>query len=155
VRKIVQLFLPLAIAILALLVSLVRIGLAAPDAQQPTKFDGDVRITRDLTVDRDVTVDDVFNIDDTSTTISGTQTITPSSTFLVVAPTVASTITLATGNASAGDWLIVVNTVTTNTNIVDTGATQGGGAIDLGLDDLAIFLFGNGKWIELASPDNS
>jgi len=103
----------------------------------------------------DVAVDDTFNIDDTLTTISGTQTVTPTYSVMTVAPSVASTITLATGSASAGDFLLVLNTVATNTNIVDTGATAGGAAIDLGANDIALFIYLNSKWVEIASPDNS
>jgi len=103
----------------------------------------------------DITLDGTLNIDDTAITISGAQTVTPTASVLVVAPSVASTITLATGSASAGDFLLVLNTVATNTNIVDTGATAGGGAIDLGLNDNALFIFLNSKWVEIASPDNS
>lgn len=103
----------------------------------------------------DLAISGVTNLGNTLTTISGNQTITPSGSVLTVAPTVLSTITLATGSATAGDLLLVLNTVSTNTNIVDTGATAGGGSIDLGTNDPALFIFLNGKWVEIASPDNS
>jgi len=108
-----------------------------------------------VTVATDLTVDDTFNIDDSAIAISGTQTITPTASVLLVSPSVASTITLATGSATAGDLLLVLNTVTTNTNIVDTGATAGGSSIDLGANDNALFIYLNSKWVEIASPDNS
>lgn len=107
------------------------------------------------TIGGDLVVDDTFNIDDTVVAISGSQTVTPTYSMMTVAPTVASTITLATGSAEAGDLLLILNTVTTNTNIVDTGATVGGAGIDLGQNDLALFVFLNSVWVEIASPDNS
>lgn len=138
---------------------------AAPEGQQTT-FDSlrllgdltvvdDASIGDDLTVTGSAVVDDVFNVDDTATTISGTQTITPANSFLTVAPTVLSTITVSAAGCSNGDLLVIVNTVATNTNIVDTGATVGGGAIDLGANDMAVFMCVSATWVEVASPDNS
>lgn len=116
---------------------------------------GDLTVTGAATLSGDVIVDDTLNLDELANTATGSTTITPTTTYYQLAPTALLTITLATGSAAAGDLLILHNTVTTNTNIVDTGATVGGGAIDLGANDLAIFIYGNSKWIELASPDNS
>ncbi len=108
-----------------------------------------------VTANSGVTVAGVLAVDDTDNALTGAQTITPTYSYLQVAPIAVLTITLATGSAVDGDLLVIQNTVATNTNIIDTGATAGGGAIDLGLNDLAVFIFGNTKWIEIASPDNS
>ncbi len=103
----------------------------------------------------DLTTSGIVNLADTDSAITGAQTITPTYSYLQVSPTALLTLTLSTGGATDGDLLIIHNLVTTNTNIVDTGATAGGGAIDLGQDDLAGFIFGDGVWVELLSPDNS
>lgn len=117
---------------------------------------GDIAATAgSLTVGADVTVDDTLNIDDTDSVIVGTQTITPSASYYQMSPVTALTLTLATGEASEGDLLIVHSMVSTNTIIIDTGATVGGSNITLSTNDLAMFIFGNGKWVEIASPDNS
>jgi len=103
----------------------------------------------------DATVAGVINYADTDSVLTGAQTITPTYTYLQVSPTAALTLTLSTGGAEDGDLLVIHNLVTTNTNIVDTGATAGGGALDLGQDDTAGFIFGDGVWVEIFSPDNS
>lgn len=102
-----------------------------------------------------LSISNVLNLADTDSVVVGAQTITPTYSYLQVSPPTLLTITLATGSAAEGDILIVQNMVATNTNIVDTGATVGGGAIDLGANDLAGFIFGNGAWVEMFSPDNS
>ena len=112
-------------------------------------------VTGAATFANDVIVDDTFNIDENANVATGTQTITPTQTYVQFAPTAVTTVTIATASAADGDFLILHNTVSTATTVVDTGATVGGSVITLGLNDLAIFIFGNSKWIEVASPDNS
>ncbi len=102
-----------------------------------------------------LSVDSALNLDDTDSTLAGAQTLTPTATYYQMAPATVLTLTLATGSANDGDLLIIHNTVATNTTIVDTGATVGGGNITLAVNDLAMFIYGNSKWIEIASPDNS
>ena len=116
---------------------------------------GDLTLTGGATLSGDVIIDDTINLDEVANTATGTTTITPTQTYYQFAPTAVLTLTLATGSAAVGDLLILHNTVATNTQIVDTGATVGGSVIDLGANDLAIFIYGNSKWIEIASPDNS
>ncbi len=118
-------------------------------------FVGAVGFTGAITADNDLTVDDTFNLDDTDSALTGSQTITPTTTFYEFAPLTTLTITLATGEATVGDLLILQNTVSTSTVIIDTTATQGGGNITLGANDLALFIFSNSVWVEIASPDNS
>lgn len=107
------------------------------------------------TFSADLTVDDTFNIDDTDSALTGAQTITPTYSYLQVSPATVLTITLGVPAGCDGDILIIHNLVTTSTTVIDTGATQGGGAITLGQDDPAGFICGDGVWVELFSPDNS
>lgn len=116
---------------------------------------GAATVTGNATVSTDLTVDDTFNIDDTAYALTGAQTLTPTASYYALAPAATLTVTLATGSATDGDILILYNTVTTSTIVVDTTATVGGGNITLGQNDLAVFLFANSVWAEVASPDNS
>lgn len=116
---------------------------------------GAVTATGALVASNDLTVDDTFNIDDTAYTLTGTQTLTPTASFYLLNPATTLTLTLATGSATVGDLLILYNTVTTSTVVVDTTATVGGGNVTLGQNDLAVFIFANSVWAEVASPDNS
>jgi hypothetical protein len=95
----------------------------------------------------------IFGLPATAYTLTGAQTITPTTTYYELAPTSTLTATLAGG--TAGDLLILANTVTTSTIIVDTGATAGGGNITLGENDVAGFIKVDDTWAELFSPDNS
>lgn len=142
-------------------------GVTNFDSVAATTFTGNLvgnvtgNVTGDVTGDAtgdvtgNVTVNDLLNLSDTDSTLNGTQTLTPTATFYEFAPTAVLTLTLATGSATVGDVLILQNTVTTNTVVVDTGATVGGGNITLGQNDLAVFIYTNSKWVEIASPDNS
>lgn len=112
-------------------------------------------LTGDVDAQGDLTVDDTFNIDDTDSALVGAQTLTATVTFYEFAPATVLTVTLATGNAEVGDLLILSNTVTTQTQIVDTGATVGGSVINLGLNDTAIFIYSNSKWVMLSTANNS
>lgn len=146
---------------------------AAPDGQGTTTFRGSVNITNDLDVDSnlnvdgnatvvgnsdvtgDTTITGTLNTADTDSVLTGAQTITPTYSYLQVSPVAVLTATLATSSAEDGDLLIIHNLVATTTTIVDTGATAGGGNITLGQDDIAGFIFGDGVWVEMFSPDNS
>lgn len=103
----------------------------------------------------DVTVDDVFNVDENDNAQTGAQTLVPTATYYQFSPTSVLTLTISTTGVLEGDFLILHNLVTTSTTIADTGATVGGGVVTLGQDDLAMFIYGDGVWIEIASPDNS
>lgn len=117
---------------------------------------GDVTgdLTGDVTGDLDGSaVLDTLNTAVTAYALTGAQTLTPTVTYYNLAP--AAVLTLTLGAGTAGDLLILHSTVATNTVIVDTGATVGGGNVTLAADDMALFIFGNSKWVEIASPDNS
>ncbi len=101
----------------------------------------------------DTTLSGLINLSPAAYTLTGAQTLTPTVSYYELAPAAVLTLTLGTG--SAGDWLIIANTVTTSTVIVDTGATAGGGNITLGENDIAEFINIDGTWAEIASPDNS
>jgi hypothetical protein len=103
----------------------------------------------------DVILAGTLATEETDNTTTGTQTITPTKTYYHFSPTAVTTVTIATSSAAEGDLLILHNLVTTSTVIVDTTATAGGGNITLGKDDPAGFIYGDGVWVEIFSPDNS
>lgn len=113
-------------------------------------------VTGIATFGSDVIVDDVFNTDETAYTSVGAQTLVPTTTFYELAPVSVLTLTLSTALATEGDFLILASTVATDTTIVDTTCTVGGSTITLGsAGDMAVFLYTNSLWCEIASPDNS
>lgn len=97
-----------------------------------------------------------LGIADTDYAETGAQTLTPSNSYYQLNPSATLTLTLGTGDAEDGDILILHNVNASNSVVVvDTTATQGGANVTVGTDDLALFIFGNSKWVEIASPDNS
>lgn len=121
-----------------------------------TTLEGTLAVTGAATLSNDLTVDDTFNLDENASTLASTQTLTPTMTYYQMSPATTLTLTLATGSATEGDFLILQSIVATDTVIVDTTCTVGGGNITLGTaGDMALFIFGNSLWCEIASPDNS
>lgn len=114
---------------------------------------GALNATGAVVASGDLTVDDTFGTDSTAYSLTGAQTLTPTASYYQLAPL--ATLTLTLGAGTTGDYLILHNTVATSTIVADTGATVGGDAITLGANDLAVFIYGNSAWIEIASPDNS
>lgn len=115
-------------------------------------------VTGNGTFSADLIVDDTFNIDDTAYALTGSQTLTPTASVYLLAPTAALTLTLGTAapNApDAGDFVWFVSTVTTATVIVDTTATAGGGNRTLGDTDVIGFMFDGDTWVEAFYSDNS
>lgn len=88
-------------------------------------------------------------------TVTGAQTLTPTVSMYLLAPSAVATVTLATGNAVAGDMLILVGTVATNTVIVDTGATGTGAARTIGNTDVWTGYYNGSVWVEESFADNS
>jgi len=88
-------------------------------------------------------------------TVTGTQTLTPTVSMYLLAPSAVATVTLATGNAVAGDMLILVGTVATSTVIVDTGATGTSAGRTIGNTDVWTGYFNGSVWVEESFADNS
>lgn len=80
-------------------------------------------------------------------TTSGTQTLTPTVSMYLLAPTDTVTYTLSVSNAVAGDLLILVGTVTTSTIVVDTGATNTGSGREI-TKATNIYLYNGSAWAE-------
>lgn len=148
------------IAIVSLIIS-ITLGVNYPLAPEQQAPQADAPPAPDAIVELGVTHFTSLNVAETmsyaplGSTLVSTQTLTPAATFYEFAPATVLTLTLATGSATVGDLLILQNTVSTNTVILDTGATGGGSNITLGLNDLALFIFTNTKWVEIVSIDNS
>lgn len=104
----------------------------------------------------DLVISDTINIDDNVSTITGTQTLTPTASVYLFNPASTLTLTLATGGAAVGDFLWISNiTSTASVVVVNTGATAGGSDRTIALDDTIGFIFANGKWLEAFYSDNS
>jgi hypothetical protein len=103
----------------------------------------------------DVILAGVVTTEESDNTTTGAQTLVPTKTYYHFAPTAVTTVTISTTGVVEGDWLVIHNLVSTSTVIVDTTATVGGGNITLGTDDVAGFIYGDGVWVEIFSPDNS
>ena len=104
----------------------------------------------------DLVISDTINIDDNVSTITGTQTLTPTASVYLFNPASTLTLTLATGDAAVGDFLWISNiTSTASVVVVNTGATAGGSDRTIALDDVIGFIFANSKWVEAFYSDNS
>jgi hypothetical protein len=86
---------------------------------------------------------------------TGAQLITPTVSMYLLAPSALATYTLATGDAVAGDMLILVGSVATNTVLVDTGATGSGAARTIGNTDVWTGYYNGAVWVEQSFSDNS
>lgn len=91
----------------------------------------------------------------TTITSTGELMITPTNRTYLVAPLDLLTVTLAITDAIGGQSVLIVNTVTTNTVIADTGATVGGGDLTLGQYDNATFTYVGGVWVQTGNVDNN
>lgn len=143
---------------MALVVTLIStfLGVKYPIPPQPPPFLPDEEVILGTTHFTSLAVQEILNLNDTDSTLTGAQTLTPAATFYEFTPTAILTLTLGTGSAEVGDFLVIQNSsAVTNVVIIDTGATQGGGNVTLGTNDPAMFIYSNSKWIEIASPDNS
>ncbi len=117
---------------------------------------GAFTITDSVDVSGDLTIDDTFNIDDTAYSSVGAQTLDPSASMYLMSPATTLTLTLATTTSVTGDFVWFVSTVATDTVIVDTGATAGGGNRTLGTaGDVIGFIFNGSAWVEAFYSDNS
>ncbi len=97
-----------------------------------------------------------WGLEPVASTLAGTQTLTPTASFYLMSPATTLTLTLATGNAVAGDTIIIMSQVATDTVIIDTTCTVGGGNITLGTDgDVWGGRFDGSKWCQEFAADNS
>ena len=85
--------------------------------------------------------------------LTGTQTLTPTTSSYVINSTAVLTLTLAGGEA--GDLVFFTNVGSNNAVFIDTGATAGGGNRTLGQYDVLGFIYNGAKWIESFFSDNS
>lgn len=119
-------------------------------------FDSTLNLDGNGTFNSDLVVDDTFNIDDTAYTSTGAQTLDPTASFYTLAPAAVLTLTLGTTTSVAGDFVTFVSTVTTDTIIVDTTATAGGGNITLDTaGDVMCFVYTGSLWAQSCNNDNS
>jgi cytoskeletal protein CcmA (bactofilin family) len=115
-----------------------------------------INVTGNATLDADLIVDDTFNIDDTTYSSVGAQTLDPTASMYLLSPATTLTLTLATTTSVAGDIVWFVSTVATDTVIVDTTATAGGGNRTLGTaGDVIGFIYNGSVWSEAFFSDNS
>ena len=104
----------------------------------------------------DVTLEGTLNIGDNAYTSVGAQTLDPVNSVYLLSPVTVLTLTLATTTSVAGDFVLLMSQVATDTTIVDTGATVGGGTRTLGSDgDNILLMYDGAKWVEVSFADNS
>ena len=80
--------------------------------------------------------------------------ITPTGTYQPLSSAGTVTPTIATGAATAGDTLMLVNTTATTINIADSGTAKLSAAAALGQYDTLTLLFDGTNWLELDRSDN-
>jgi len=93
----------------------------------------------------------VVNWSPQTTQLSGTQTITPERSLLIVEPPQALTVTL--GEGIEGDQLIIVSDVTTATVVSSTNTTLAANAT-LGENDVLKFTYIGDQWVDEYTQDN-
>ncbi len=104
----------------------------------------------------DVTLEGTLNVGDNAYTSVGAQTLDPVNSVYLLSPVTVLTLTLATTTSVAGDFVLLVSQVATDTTVVDTGATVGGGVRTLGSDgDNILLMYDGTKWVEISFADNS
>jgi len=115
-----------------------------------------VTINDAATVNEDFTVGETVRWTPIVRTITGVQTVHPTSTLYVWEPTSDVTVTIGTTGVEEGDILYFVNIHATSCiTVVDTGAMIGGGDIGLHQDDAAMWVYAGAAWVHLIHADNS
>jgi hypothetical protein len=145
-KQSIRLLLAVLLAVVITTALLAVIALAAPRLE-PVERPNAARTT----------VDGTWGLAPQTLALSGAQTLTPTVSYYLLAPTATMTVTLATGDARQGDFIYLVGTVSTSTVIVDTTATAGGGDRTIGQYDVIGFIYdvGLSRWIEAFYSDNS
>lgn len=93
-------------------------------------------------------VEGIWGLAPINYTAYGNQTLTPTGSLYLLAPTATLTVSLATGDALPGDLVILISKVATTTNITDTGATVGGGNLSLSQYDTVGFIYDGTEWVQ-------
>lgn len=86
--------------------------------------------------------------------VTGTQTITPARSLLLLNNAAALTLTLAGGGALPGDQLVVISEVVTAT-VVQTNNTSLAAAQTISQNDALTFVYANGQWVLVDDTDNA
>jgi hypothetical protein len=86
--------------------------------------------------------------------VTGTQTITPGRSLLLLTNAAALTLTLAGGGALPGDQLVVIGEVVTAT-VVQTNNTSLTAAQTISQNDVLAFVYANGQWVLVDDTDNA
>lgn len=100
---------------------------------------------------------DVVNWKPVTLAASGAMTVTPNlsqTSVFLLSPTSTMTLTLSTTGALPGDMVLLVGSVATTTNLVDTGATGTGAARDIADTDVWFGVFNGSKWSEVSFVNN-
>ena len=99
---------------------------------------------------------DLVIFEHTALTVTNGSTLTPTHTFYSLDTAAAVTITLA-ASATEGQLLVLINDDANATIIADTNlASADGNKITMtNADDMAILIYQDSKWHEIASPDGS
>lgn len=101
-----------------------------------------------------VVADDLRITAQTSITVTNGNPFTPTGTYQPITAAAEVTPTIATGGATAGDLLIVVNTSAQTINLADSGNQALSAAAALGQSDTLVLLFDGTNWVELDRSDN-
>lgn len=96
----------------------------------------------------------IVNLGQETLTITGTQTYTPTKSFIALNNGAVLTLTLATGGAVEGDTLKIGSEVVTNT-VVQATNTSMAAADTISQNDILQFTFFNSQWVLDYSKDNA
>lgn len=99
-------------------------------------------------------VDGIWGLAPNTLTSSGSQTLTPTVSLYLVAPTSTLTLTLASGEAKPGDVLVIGSTTTTSTIVLTTN-TALAASRTISKNDVLEFRYFNSQWVESNYKDNT
>jgi len=105
-------------------------------------------------LDQRTTARVVVNYGPESIVVSGTQTLTPTRSLMVLNNPTTLTATLAVGGAIEGDQLIVISEVVTATLILATN-TSLAATLTLTQNDSTHFVLANSQWVQISVKDNA
>jgi hypothetical protein len=101
-----------------------------------------------------VVADDLRITAQTGLTVTDSTAFTPTGTYQPIAAAGAVTPTIATGGASAGDVVTLINTSNQSVLIQDTGNQVLAGDLTLGQYDVLILWFDGTRWVEISRSNN-